>query len=91
MGVVIFWIAGCAVVAWIAAGKGRSAVGFFLLSALLSPVIGLVVVLVMGSKGPAPVFARMKCSRCDKPLSPAWRGKCKHCGAKYEAFPPVAA
>jgi len=29
-----------------------------------------------------------KCGRCGKPLSPAWRKKCKHCGASYLEFPP---
>jgi hypothetical protein len=31
-----------------------------------------------------------RCGRCGKSLSPAWRGKCKHCGARYADFPPVA-
>jgi hypothetical protein len=32
----------------------------------------------------------MMCGRCHKPLSPAWRGKCNHCGAAYADFPPLA-
>ena len=31
------------------------------------------------------------CGRCGKALSPAWRGKCNHCGASYAQFPPVGA
>jgi hypothetical protein len=31
------------------------------------------------------------CGRCGKPLSPYWRGKCGHCGAAYDAYPPVQA
>ena len=31
-----------------------------------------------------------RCGRCGKSLSPAWRAKCKHCGALYADFPPVA-
>ncbi len=31
------------------------------------------------------------CGQCGKPLSPYWRGKCHHCGAWYEAHPPVKA
>ena len=31
-----------------------------------------------------------RCGRCGKPLSPAWRGRCKHCGARYLDFPPVS-
>jgi hypothetical protein len=30
-----------------------------------------------------------RCGRCGKSLSPAWHGKCKHCGAFYADFPPV--
>lgn len=30
------------------------------------------------------------CGRCGKHLSPAWVGKCQHCGARYAEFPPVA-
>ncbi len=32
---------------------------------------------------------RMACGRCRKPLSPAWRGKCKHCGAAFAESAPV--
>lgn len=32
---------------------------------------------------------RMACGRCQKPLSPAWRGKCKHCGAAFVDHEPV--
>lgn len=32
----------------------------------------------------------MTCGRCSKPLSPAWRGKCSHCGATYAQYPPLA-
>jgi predicted amidophosphoribosyltransferase len=28
----------------------------------------------------------MACGRCQKPLSPAWRGKCNHCGAPTPSF-----
>ena len=34
--------------------------------------------------------AGTKCGRCSKPLSPAWRGKCNHCGAAYADFPPLS-
>jgi hypothetical protein len=32
---------------------------------------------------------RMACGRCHKPLSPAWRGKCKHCGAVFAEYAPM--
>lgn len=31
----------------------------------------------------------MECGKCHKPLSPAWRDRCNHCGAKYAEFEPV--
>ena len=30
-----------------------------------------------------------KCGKCDRPLSPAWVGRCMHCGAKYAEFAPT--
>ena len=33
--------------------------------------------------------SNMLCGRCGKPLGPAWRDKCNHCGATYTEFPPV--
>lgn len=32
---------------------------------------------------------RMACGRCDKPLSPVWRGKCQHCGAPFAEYDPI--
>jgi hypothetical protein len=33
----------------------------------------------------------MACGQCGKPLSPVWRGACRHCGVAYEVAHPVAA
>jgi hypothetical protein len=38
-----------------------------------------------------PLGPRFRCGQCGKPISPAWVGACKHCGATYAASPPVAA
>lgn len=43
----VIWLVMCALVAKLAAGRGRSWFGFFLLSAVLSPLIGLIVCLCM--------------------------------------------
>ena len=32
---------------------------------------------------------QMACGRCNKPLSPAWRGKCKHCGEAFADYNPI--
>jgi len=39
----------------------------------------------------SPLGPRFRCGQCGKPISPAWVGACKHCGATYDAYPPVAA
>ena len=50
MTVVLIWLVFCIVVAAVASSKKRSAIGFFLLSALLSPLVGLLVVAVVPVK-----------------------------------------
>jgi hypothetical protein len=40
-----WWLALCGVVAWLAHGKGRSAVAFFAIALLFSPVVGLLAVI----------------------------------------------
>ncbi|TXI62714.1 MAG: hypothetical protein E6Q48_05475 [Limnohabitans sp.] len=43
----LFWTLCAFGVAYLAAGRGRSGLGFFLLSFFMSPILGLIVVLVM--------------------------------------------
>jgi hypothetical protein len=31
-----------------------------------------------------------RCGKCSKPVSPAWKGKCEHCGTRYTEVMPVA-
>ncbi len=47
MGIVLVWLALAVLVAFFADSRGRSGFGFFLVSVLLSPIIGFVIVLVM--------------------------------------------
>jgi hypothetical protein len=44
------WVLLAAGVGWLASSRGRSGFGFFLLSALLSPLLGLIIVLVVQNK-----------------------------------------
>ena len=46
MEIVIFWVIFALVVSFIAINKGRSGMGFFILSILLSPLLGLIIVLI---------------------------------------------
>lgn len=43
---VVFWFLGAVGVAYLADSRGRSGIGFLLLSAVFSPLLGLIVVLV---------------------------------------------
>ena len=43
---ILLWVIFCIVPAMIASGKGRSGMGFFLLSLFLSPLIGLIAALI---------------------------------------------
>jgi hypothetical protein len=45
--IILFWLFFCGVTAYIASSRGRSGAGFFFLSFFLSPLIGLVVVLLV--------------------------------------------
>ena len=46
MEILIFWLALAFIAGLIASGKGRSFVGFFLLSIILSPLIGIIGALI---------------------------------------------
>jgi hypothetical protein len=50
MEVIILSLVFSVVVGAVASSKGRSGFGFFLLSALLSPLVGGIVLLIMGEK-----------------------------------------
>ena len=47
MEIVLFWVLFCIVVGVIATSKGRSGFGYFFLSMLISPVLGLILVACM--------------------------------------------
>ena len=48
--IAIIWFVLCFVVAWAATQKNRSFVGYFLLSLLLSPLVGFVVLIIVPVK-----------------------------------------
>jgi hypothetical protein len=46
-------------------------------------------------RSPAPLLrgrapSGSVCGSCGLPLNPTWTGQCKHCGALYVEYPPVA-
>ena len=51
----IIWLALCFVIAYGASQRGRSAVGWFFISALLSPIIGIIILVCLPKIVPEPV------------------------------------
>ena len=47
---ILFWLVLCVVIGAVASSIGRSGFGWFMLSALLSPIIGAVALLCAGRK-----------------------------------------
>ncbi len=82
---VIFWPLFSVAVGILAHNRGRSGIGWFFLSLFISPLLGLIFVLVtknleMVSEGPNPE-THVKCPDCRELVLRDAR-KCKHCGCK---------
>lgn len=80
----IYWIIAAGVVAFIASARGRSGWGFFALSVLLSPLLGLIVLLATpGPKAAAAAAAERRgpCWQC-KELVIVGASQCRFCGAR---------
>lgn len=88
MEVAVVWIVFAVLVGIAASSRGRSGFGWFLLSCIISPLIGLLVLIAMPTRGPgraedgSVVSAKthVRCPDC-KELVRAEARKCKHCGA----------
>lgn len=52
--VIIWWIGLSAGVAWFAGARGRSTIAFLVLSLLLTPFVGLLILLIAGGAAPGP-------------------------------------
>lgn len=84
MEVVFFWFFLAVVVGIYAARRGRSGIGWFLLAALLSPLLAGLLCLALGPKAgaagakPSP-DTHVKCPECRELVLRDAR-KCKHCG-----------
>jgi hypothetical protein len=95
MELVAFWFIGAVVVGVIAASKGRTGFGWFVLSVLLSPLLIGILVLALPATTPAIVSigeqispaTHVRCPECRELVR--WDArKCKHCGI---ALSPLAA
>ncbi len=85
MGWFIIWIALSVVAAVIASNKGRSGFGFFLLSIILSPLVGIIAALVSKpntatiEKKQIESGEHRKCPYCAEVVKREAK-VCKHCG-----------
>lgn len=97
MGLVLWWLCLALIPGFIASSKDRSFFGFFLLSVVLSPLVGLICALVAGSGKPIQVTvsnqasgtneSRVPCPLCQEQIMPGAK-ICKHCGSSLEAVMP---
>jgi len=82
--VFVFWVVLSLLVGEWAARKGRSAAGYFLLSLLLSPLIGLVAVGIVEPRlAELAKSGKLKqCPECAEYIQPTAK-KCRFCGASF--------
>ena len=90
-----FWLLFSVIVGWFAHQKGRSGIAFFLISIVISPMIGLIVVLIIKPSGEV-MEQRMllsgegkTCPFCAEVVR-AEALICKHCGKDIDAGLPPA-
>lgn len=90
MEIVLGWLVFSIIVAIAASGRGRSGFGWFLLSALISPLFSFIILMVLPKIGAANVprdefgaaitpETHVRCPDC-KELVRSDARKCKHCG-----------
>jgi hypothetical protein len=80
---IIFWISFSVIVGIVASSRGRSGFGYFLLSIVLSPLLGLILAVAQPSllkdqATPSPL-THTKCPACAEFVLPE-ASVCKHCG-----------
>ncbi len=88
---IFFWAMFAVVVGVFASSKGRSGFGWFLLSLIISPILGFLFVAVLPNlKVQAAVLAsqpsaktHVRCSACAEWVLPQ-AAVCKHCGAELK-------
>jgi uncharacterized membrane protein len=81
---VIIWLALCFAVGFYAEHKGRSGVGLFFLSFLLSPLVGIIAALVMtpDEKEVAAAQGKKRCPQCAEYVQPEAK-ICRFCQYKF--------
>lgn len=80
MEIAIVWILLSLVVAVAAQSRGRTGLGWCLISLAISPLIGLLLILVLPSRANQPTpQTHVRCPDCKELVLKEAR-KCKHCG-----------
>jgi predicted nucleic acid-binding Zn ribbon protein len=86
MGYAVFWVLFAFAVGVLAANRGRSALGWTLLSLVISPLLGLIFCLVSKDLTPANLpneSTHRRCPACAEFILPD-AVVCKHCGSAVE-------
>ena len=80
MEVFLFWFFFSVIVGIYAGNKGRSGIGFFLLSLIISPLLGILFAMVAKAKNTnePTLETHIKCPDCKEFVLKEAR-KCKHC------------
>lgn len=83
MEIFIFWLLLSGGVGAVASARGRSGVGWFFISAIISPILGFVLAVILPNRKmqgvqPSPE-THVKCPDCRELVLNDAR-KCKHCG-----------
>ena len=84
MNIIIFWLVVSLIVGLFASSNGRSGLGYFLLSIIISPLLAGIIVLIVG-KNPIEIQTqsliageKIKCHYCKKAIKSESK-VCEHC------------
>lgn len=82
MEILLAWSIGAVIVGLIASSRGRDALRWMIVAALLSPIVAVVLVFALGRIDPNAPTTRthQRCPDCQEWIQRTAR-KCKHCGA----------
>lgn len=89
MFVVILWLIFSIIIGSVASSKGRSGIGFFFVSLILSPLVGLIIVLIIQpnqstvEQKTLEAGHHKRCSQCGE-LVKAEASLCKHCHTQLD-------
>lgn len=95
MEIFIFWFAFSVIAGVVAGAKGRSGAGYFFLSIVLSPLVGIVAAALMPRIEPQRQVAsiatepgRIPCPECAELILPTAK-ICKHCGSRISTLKAI--